>query len=331
MSLVDRIDSLLPSWMLTAPRTAMGLLMAGLAGLFDGFLEAVDQARIAAVPGQVRLPGVPGLGGFESCDALDYIARDRAVVQPMAGQPWDVAALCRSWLDDAARQTGPFGILDALAATFVPDTPLLRLVTFNGAVTSWYTRQTDGTRRLQRSDGQGFYLEPNGTSGIDATAAATWDWCSTTVPPPGDAGDLSGFFVIVYAPASSPYLTATDGDTSDLGICGDLYNDPAHVAAKDSPWAGTCGTNAPIEMVERTRAVITSRRAAGNVCRYIVIAFDPASFNPDGSSSAGSSRAAYPGGDWGYASVTDPSVHARVPSRLQTACYWPGAPGGRAK
>lgn len=328
--LVDRIDTLLPSWMLTAPRQAMGFLMSGLAGFLDAFAEGVVSARLAAVPGQVRLPGVAQLGGFDSCDALPLIARDRAVTQGMPGaeMPWQLAARCRSWLDDAAAQTGPFGVLQLLAALLVPTVPLLRLVVDNGTMSSWYTLELDGTLRLQRGDGCGFFLSPDGTSGVDATMAARFDWASTTLPPPPDATDHSGFFVIAYTPFT--YCTANDGTTRDMGIVGDLYNAPTTKAPTGSPWAGTCGTNAPIELIEMMRSGIRTRRACGNLCKYIIVATDPASFNPDGSSAAGTSLSAYPNGTWGYPSIYQHSVGARVPSRLNTAFYWPGASGGRA-
>lgn len=337
MSLVARIDALVPRWMLTAPRQAMGLLMAGLGGLLDGLAEAVFQARLAAIPGQVDPPGVPGLGGFDSCDALPMIARDRAVTPGISSwlspygvgeTPAQLAARCRAWLDDAAAETGPFGVLDALAAVLVPSAPVLRLVVNNDSLTSWYTREADGTRRLQRTDGVGFFLAPDGTSGVDTTMAANWNWDFSTSPQPPDAGDTSRFWIIAYPPLGGIYLTTTDGTCQNLGICGDLWDQPLVQAVGGSPWAGTCGTNAPIELAEMMRNVIRSRRAAGNVCAYIVIAFDLASFNPDGSSTG--SPSAYPDGTWGYASKTEPSTHTRVPARLGTAEYFPGAPGGRA-
>jgi hypothetical protein len=334
MSLMDRIDALLPRWMLTDPRKATGKLMAGFAGLLDAFTEAAAQASLAAQPGQVRLPGVPQLGGYDSVDALPMIARDRRVVEGLGMQPWELAAACRGWLDDAFAETGPFGLLDALAVILVPNVPLLRLVTSNGTLTSWYTRETDGTRRLQRSDGVGSFLQPDGTAGTDTTMAQAWDWDSTTMPPPGDQGDRSGFFLVIYT--TIPYFTADDGTDIDLGLAGDFYNDPTTQLDSTtqgivrSPWAGTCGTNAPWEFTERIRATADHRRAGGAVCRWIVAALDPTSFNPDGTSGAPPAGSAYPDGTWGQSTKYDATSKTRILSRNSTAEYWAGRPGAVA-
>ena len=330
MSLVARIDGLLPGWMTKAPRRAMGLLMSGFAAMQDGFAEIVVQARLAAIPGQVNLPGVPGLGGFDSCDALTMIARDRAVVEPLNVTPWDLAAMCRSWLDDAANQTGPFGVLDALAQQLGPTPPRMRLVTDNGTISSWYTREPDGARYLTRSDGAGFYLFPDGISAPDPTVAARFDWSSqNSNPATGDWNDHGRFFLILYAPFS--LCTATDGTFQDWGTVGDLAATPGSPCAPGSPWAGTIGTNAPVELIERLRAVIVHRRAAGNPCAWIIVAFDPASFNPDGSSPAPAIGSAYPNGWWGFPSRYDSGTNTMIQTRNGTAEYWPGAPGGWAR
>lgn len=336
MSLFDRIDGLLPRAWLTDPWKAMGKLMAGLAGLLDGFAEGVAQARLAAVPGQVRLPGVAQLGGFDSCDAVPLIARDRRVVVGLGEMPWDTAERCRRWRDDAAAQTGPFGLLDAVAAILVPTVPRLRLVTDNGTITTWYTRESNGTRRQQRSDGVGFYLQPDGTSGVDATMAQRWYWDATTVPPPGDAGDRSGIFLVIYVPACTPYLTTDGGTALDMGVAGGRWND--RLTADDSltqglvrsPWTRTAGTNAPWELEERIRGQVLDKRAGGNVCRWIVIALDDASFNPDGSSPTPPAGSAYPDGTWGQATKYDALSQAKILSRNSTAEYWGGRPGAVA-
>lgn len=332
MSLFDRIGTLVPDAWLQAERLVMGKLAAGLAGFQDALAEIVYQARMAAIPGQVDLPGVPGAGDFDSFDALPWIARDRAVVPALAETPFQLAARCRSWLDDAAAQTGPFGLLDALAEHLVPSTPVLRLVTYNGTITSWFTRNADGSRRLQRSDGQGLWWAPDGSSGTDTTVAATWDWSSqNTNPAPGDQADFSRFWIILYAPLAGIYCTAGDKTFADLGYVGDGYNDPPATVAQGSPWAGTVGTNAPVELVEELRAILRQRRAGGNPGAFFVVAFDPASFSPDGSSSAPTEGTAYPTGWWGYPSRWDSGTNRQIKTRNPTAEYWPVAPGGRAK
>jgi len=119
---------------------------------------------------------------------------------------------------------------------------------------------------------------------------------------------------------------ATDHTFADPGRVNDGWNDLTHATYLDSPDAGTVGTNAPHQLVEQVRAVIEDHRAAGFLCAWIVVCFDPDAFAPDGSS-----LSAYPDGRWGSCSRHDTGLNARVPSRFRAAEYWPAAPGGRAR
>lgn len=330
--LLEVLESIVPHWMVTDPRAAFLRLMAGPAALLDGIGEVVYQARMASLPGQVRTAGVPGLGGFDSVDALFLIARDRLVTPAqvfglpwVTEKPWDLAKRLQRWRDDWINNTGAFGLLDQLAAVLIPTVPVLRLV-YRGTngLTSWFTRELDGTRRLQRSDSNGFYYNPGtGTVGNDFTAAQAWDWDDTSIPATPDQSDESRVWIVAYVPAATPYVTTTDLTCNDVGVVDDAWDNPT-AQVLGQPTAGTVGTNAPVGFVSLVQNVLIQRHTAGCKIAYLIIAFDTASFNPDGTSTAGSSASAYPDGTWGWASApgTVSGAATRIAARLQTAEYW---------
>ena len=330
MALLENTTAIVPRWMITAPRQAFVKLMSGPAALLDVMGEATYQARMASLPGQVKLGNVPALAGFDSVDALTAIARDRLVTPAqviglpwVTEKPWQLAARLRRWRDDWINNVGAFGLLDQIAFAMVPTVPTLRLVQSANGITSWYTRQTDGTKRLQRSDGNGWALTSDGVLTADTTAAQPWNWDASSLPAPPDQNDQSRAWIIAYAPFATPYLTATDGTFQDLGVCDDAWNDPT-AQVHGQPTAGVCGSNAPVGFVSLVQNIATQRRTAGAKTPYLIVAFDPASFNPDGSSSAGSSLSAYPEGHWGWDTTpgTSGGSATRVVARLQTAVYW---------
>jgi hypothetical protein len=123
-------------------------------------------------------------------------------------------------------------------------------------------------------------------------------------------------------PLDSPYGTVTDLTFGDQGICGDLWDDPTTVGSSLGPWNGTCGSNAPYALVNLVLGAITQRQAVGCMCSHAIIAFDPNSFKPDGTSSAPSRGTAYPDGNWGQHTKYDASTHSRITARNGTAIYW---------
>ncbi len=334
MGLLTDLAQKVPRWMVTAPRAAFLTLMAGPAALVNGIGEIVYQARIASLPGQIRQPGIPGLGGFDSVDALFYIARDRRVFPAqvfglpwVTEKPWQLAERLRNWRDDWVNNVGAFGLLTQIAYALVPTVPVLRCVQVGGMVfpiTSWFTRHTDGSFLLQRSDTFGFSYNPaTGALAADTTAAQQWDWDSHNDVISPDQSDFNRCWIISYVPAGSPYLTTTDATFADPGTAGDAWNDPT-AQVDGQPTAGTVGTNAPLGFVTLVQNIIVQRETAGAPVLRFIVAFDAASFNPDGSSAAGSSLSAYPNGRWGWDSSWDSGTNHEIVTRLQTARYWLG-------
>jgi len=333
MALVDFVDSLAPPWAKALTTTAWWNLFRLGAVLVDGILEGVHQGRLAGMPNQVQIPGVPGLGGFEDTRSLDLLGQDLQVVRGLTQTPADYALMLRKAQDPGKLGWGAgglvVGVLEQLAAVLGPNPPLMRIVNRAG---DWWSRHQDGSFTFQRTTGAGL----NFTADLDplkatpnATVAHGWDWDSVANPPaPPGAGD---WWLIVYTPVDPPYGVTTDGTGFDMGTGGDLWNDPSPRPldtsgdAAPTQWQGTGGSNAPYALVEIVRRVIGQRQTVGFMCQDIIVAFDPASFNPDGSSVVtDGSRSPYPDGTWVWNTVFDPATHTVSLTRLQTAIYWRG-------
>jgi hypothetical protein len=314
--ILEALEQILPAWMLREPRQRVGAVMAGFAATLDALTEAVFEARLAGLPGQLDLPGG---NGFDNFDALPLIGRDRRILRGLAEDGFAYAARLREWLEVHARSATPAELLDQLAGILSPNPPLLRITNGSG---DWWSRGTDGqTQQLtQRADG--FLWNP--TTGVvtpQAVAPHEWDWDSgDTNPAPPDRDDPLRFWVVIYAPCNLPYLADDDDTFNDEGVVDDFAADPSTSGAGASPDAGTCGTVAPWKWVELVRTLIAEWRAAGLPCAYVIVTFDPASFNP----STDSTPTSIPDGTWGFDHVPGSGDTTRFPN----AEYIPGPPGG---
>lgn len=138
---------------------------------------------------------------------------------------------------------------------------------------NWYSLAADGTRSLLLAQGN-------------------WDWDGDT------SGTLwSRFWVIIYPPAT-------------LWTEGNEYGD---VAAEWGTPSATWGSSATLEEVQTVRALVADWKPAGTRCISIILAFDPASFDP---------AAPEPDGLWEHWSKEVGGV--QVPARLATARYLDG-------
>lgn len=133
---------------------------------------------------------------------------------------------------------------------------------------NWYTLDRDGSRSF-------------------VPAAGNWNWDDA------DASRWARFWVIIYPTADG--LPWTEGPT--WGEAGLTWGEATR----------TWGSTATPQQVADVRRIVRDWKPAGTRCEHIIIAFDDASFAPDGSNGD------LPAGTW-----------ARATERLATARYWRG-------
>jgi hypothetical protein len=174
---------------------------------------------------------------------------------------------------DDRRRCGNPYMLLQKLSEYLGPLPSFRTVDARG---NWFSRAADGTETalLQQEN---------------------WDWS-------GDAiGERwSRFWVIIY-PNTLWVANADDWGATTWG---------------DPDWgdsAETWGSTAPTEHVQTVRAIVADWMPAGTRCVNIIIALDPASFDP---------TAPEPDGLWeGFSKNVGGT---QVPARLSTARYWDG-------
>lgn len=298
MSFSDYIDDVIPGWMRRSKREHWVSLSNSVAHVIDGMIDGLFEGRLAAMPGQID---APDLGGFESVDALPFIGRDRRLVQGPTETPVEYAARLRAWRS-AWRAAGVArGLLGAIRAVMVPSPPLLRVVSSAGA---WWSLAEDGTLTFNTTTGLGCTFAPDGTATPNDLVAHPWDWDGTA--------SKGRIWPIIYAPCHEPFLAGIDGQYGD-GLS------PYRATPE-----GTIGTTAPRNYVELIRGVVSDWKPAGIQCPNIIIAFDPASFDP--ATPGPYPAAGMPDGTWqnfGKAVQVGDEVHW-LRTRLATARYWKG-------
>jgi hypothetical protein len=314
VSLWDVARTTIAGWVNHPTRRHWGAWADAVALTLDVLAETAELARVAALPGQVDGTIAPNLGGYENADALALIGEDCQVLRGLGESDADYALRLRRYRDDWRRAGSAFGLLEAVAGALTTSgdpPPLLRI--FTHGTGRWYTREADGTMRLQTAQGDGFALAPDGTCTPDATAAQVCDWDSAADPHPPGWNDSTRFFLVIYCPTNLPWLAAISGTLGDGRAIGE---------GKGTPDASTFGTTSVERHVELTRGVVLQRRAVGYKCAKIITAFDPTSFAPDGSSST------YPDGTWGWTCKV--VAGQMMPARDLSARYWNAEPGGIA-
>lgn len=135
------------------------------------------------------------------------------------------------------------------------------------------------------------------TRAVDGTRTllinqANWDWDH-------NSAKWSRFWVVIYPPSSLWVPENTWG----TGTWGD---------------GGTWGTTATVDEVTTVRSLIADWKPAGTRCVNIIVAFDPASFDP----TSAVDSTGMPDGLWGHWSKNVAGV--QVPARLSTARYFDG-------
>lgn len=266
--------------------------------VFDSLIDGLFDGRRASFPGQTDL--VPNWGKFLSFDALSAIGRDRRLPRGFAESISAYAERLRDWRSSWRRVGTARAIMEQIRAATAPSNVRIRLVSADG---QWHTLETDGTFRLQNNYGQGFVINPDGTTLYDTDSAHPWDWDSSD---PEVSADRFRFWVIIYAPAAVP-LDATEGT---LGDATSFYGEPLK----------TIGTSATTPYVEQVRSIIGEWKAAGVKVPYIIISFDPNAFDP---LTPGPYPApGMPDGTWQNHGRVVGGV--RVATRFPQARYWKG-------
>jgi hypothetical protein len=143
---------------------------------------------------------------------------------------------------------------------------------------NWYTTAANGTRTAVIDEGN-------------------WEWDSVA------ASSWSRFWVIIYSNAGPWTIAGTWGDAVLWGA--GVWGTPG----------ATWGTSATSDDVAAVRAIVRDWKPAGTTCEWIVIAFDPASFDPAAPEPSG--------GD--FVNWHKDSAGTSVPARLSTARYWRGS------
>lgn len=149
--------------------------------------------------------------------------------------------------------------------------------------------------RLVTHSGVWYTREPDGTISIYRALPNNWDW-------DGKAALWGRFWLIIYPTGGKPYTTGGKwgGGTRSWGD------------------GGTIGTSALPGDIASLREIIATWAGAHAQCVWIIVAFDPASFNPRVSPGA----LGMPDGTWGPWSKTLGGV--QVATRLGSARYIEG-------
>jgi hypothetical protein len=225
---------------------------------------------------RARFPDIAAANGL--VDALTQTGLDRQIFRG-PNEPLEVyAARLKRWYDDWKIAGCSLSVLSQIQAYLTPNFTRLRIVNDRGF---WCTLEADGTVE--------FVLSP--LSG----GFGNWNWDGKYGP-----SIFSRFWTIIYCSGGKPF---------DVGP---RWGDPGFKYDPTKTW----GTTATPAQVKSIRAIVQQWKAAHSWCQNIIIAFDPASFDP-----AGPQGAPLPDGTWGsYSNASVPSGRAR----LSTARYWKG-------
>lgn len=295
MALIDKLEKMLPGWMV---ERAHWLAFAGaIAAVFDALIEGIQDGVFGAMPGQID--DLPFLGGFVGTDGLPLIGRDRRIPRGGLETPGVYAAALRDWRN-IHRQAGlAFGFLAQVRRVLGPAFPRVRLV--NGAGV-WHTIEADGSYKLHNTAGTGFQISSAGVSTPLTVEAHPWDWAGS--------GDPFECFLIVYAPVTG-LIPGNEGEWGDGAT---------RWGGERAAGGGLVGIDSTLAVVNQLRGLFSAFGAMGVTLPWIIVAFDPASFDPE--TPGPYPAAGMPDGTWGRAGRLVGGSYVRT--RLSTARYVKG-------
>jgi len=209
-------------------------------------------------------------------DALGPMGQDRRIVRGFAEGESSYRLRLRLWLDAWAKAGHAFAIMNQIAAYLTGfDVPMSIVTAGNGTDGMWYQRSADGTLTWAKA------------------APHNWDWDTETVG--AGSPKWSRFWVILYPPAS-------------------LWTPVKWGARKWGVANATMGSTATRQQVDTIKALVQAWKPERSKCMHVIVAFDPASFDPTSAPGA-----PMPDGTWKFYRKGDDPV---VSSRNYTARYW---------
>ena len=262
-------------------RLAPRWLTDGDGGLVGYSLDIVKDAFVERVRlgHMARFPEQGPDGTPAPDDAIAAMGRDRRVVRGINETVESYVLRLLAWLDDRRTAGSAFALMQKLSE-YTGEGCVFKTVDAQG---NWYVRAADGTRS--------YYLKQ-----------ANWEWDDHPTDLVSGKKRWSRFWVIIHPPGS---LWTDEGDY-----------DPSGEEWGSAPY--TWGSTATAEQVATVRAIIADWKPAGTRCANVIIAFDPASFDPE----AAVSDPGMPNYLWENWSMNVGGV--QVPVRLSTARYWDG-------
>lgn len=205
--------------------------------------------------------------------ALAAMGRDRLIVRGINEPSEAYAARLARAFDDHKQRGNPFAMLRQLRAYLQADC-VVRTVDRRG---NWFTIEADGSESTSIN-------------------AGNWDWDG------GSLAEWARFWIIIY-PVGGTDPWSISGDWGDADLWG---------AGVWGTAGKTIGTTATTDQVAAVRQIVRDWKPAGTFCEWIIVAFDDATFTPDGATD--------PGGEWGTW-----GNHTGSPVRLASARYWKGS------
>lgn len=196
-------------------------------------------------------------------DALASIGRDRGLRRYPTEPEESYRARLAQWRQLHKLRGSHLGEMLQLQPYFLPaGRPMIRTVHQDGggASATWHTLNPDGTYEVHRA------------------TPSNWDWDGSPlgVPTPAITAQWSRFWVIVYVDG----LGLPEAEKYDEGAKYD----------EGSIWDGLITSDQIADIVQ----IINDWKAAHSTLWGVILATDPASFDPAGSG------AGYPNGLWGY-------------------------------
>lgn len=212
-------------------------------------------------------------------DALAAMGRDRVIVRGVNEDASAYGTRLIPWLDAHKKRGTAFELIRQIRA-YLGGGIMVRTVDERG---NWYTIDADGAQSYMLAQGN-------------------WDWDGSAAPT-----QRGRFWVIIYPPDSASAVVKPGPEWGDPSLWGGAWGAAGY----------TWGTNATPDIVASVRAIVREWKPAGTTCSHIIVAFDPASFEPSDPPGA-----PLPDGTWGTNSKVSGGTY--VPARLTTARYWRG-------